>query len=652
MLCGGLHSAGQHSRREDRAPTALACAFAVLQRLGRLRRLMLGNLRPSALVQSLFNARQQLISRAIEEAFPAQLRAAASKTSLGAVSALSLRAAADWETAGSGSLYKYLGLHLRNEDDWWEYCQQEAKNPDATWVDSKEQCYQRTAVVARFLAKLQLPSHYPVLYVASGNFTERDALELLDVGFQGVVSERLACRLDSMSQPSCQPLQSNITDRELRAAVDLQMLVAADFFVGNAYSSFSGTVRLTKLARRDLVASLSDSLYYNMPLNTTAADVAPLETHRFGLYPGVFHRELYEAQALEFAHLLAMQREGKCLHKWSPDQQQCFSQSRPPVVAGIQLVHAGRIDIDNAVDLGGWVNTSEPNWYPQLEVLLDGQPAGTLLANARGRTTPLLSNYFAGQVLFSVPLGRRGMTSNLTVCSVDEGSGRVCSQSMHVDLRSKLAIRPEPGRAPVLYIFFPDSKLVTGGPEALHQLHREINRWHASGEIAVRSVFPKGNPFYRGRWVGCAVLHHCLWWLGMWPYLRQVRVCMCVCPAPLSLCLQKSPVHARHAQLASHASPRGLAPPPTAAAGTPTSLRTAWIPQTFHQGITSWCQRSRRPWTAGGPTFSLRRGQSPWSTSWGSTTTACWTPPPRARTSRSASPTTLPTSTDAARRVC
>ena len=489
---------------DRRSANCAGMCVAVLQRLGRLRRLMLANLRPSVLVQSLLNMRHQLISRAIAEAFPAQLPAAAGTTRLGAVSAHSLREAADWEITGSRNLYKYLGLHLRNEDDWWEYCQREAEKPDATWVDSKEQCYQGTAVVARFLAKLQLPSHYPVLYVASGNFTERDALGLLDVGFQGVVSERLACRLDSMSKPSCQPVQSNITDRELRAAVDLHMLVAADFFVGNAFSSFSGTVRLTKLARRDLVASLSDAVYYNMPLNTTAADVAPLETHRFGLYPGVFHRELYEAQALKFAHLLAMQREGRCLHKWCPDQQLCFSQSRPPVVAGIQLVHARRIDIDNVVDMGGWVNTSEPSWYPQLEVLLDGRPAGTLVGNTRSRTTPLLSNYFAGQVLFSVPPGRHGMGSNLTVCSVNEGSGRVCSQSMHVDLLPKLTIRPEAGRAPVLYIFFPDSKLITGGPEALHQLHREVNRWHAAGEIAVRSVFPMGNPFYRGGWVGCA----------------------------------------------------------------------------------------------------------------------------------------------------
>ena len=215
-------------------------------------------------------------------------------------------------------------------------------------------------------------------------------------------------------------------------------MLTADFFMGNVFSSFSGTVRLSQLAARPPLAArqLAAAVYYNALLATTAADVAPLETRRFGLYPGVFHRGLYEgAGAPQFAHLLAMQRRGRCLHKWSPDQQQCFNQTAPPpAVVGIQLLLAARRLAaaggagGAAVVVEGGLNTSAPSWFPQLEVRLGGRPAGTLVANAVDRAVPGFSNFFVGEVQGAAAAG--GVPVNVTVCAADVP--HVCSAPLQL----------------------------------------------------------------------------------------------------------------------------------------------------------------------------------------------------------------------------
>lgn len=399
----------------------------------------------------------------------------------------------------------YLGLHLPTDRTWREFCSREAGTSDNSWVTSIEQCHRPAATVARYLAQLGLPSHYSWLYVAAdADFSEGDAATLLAAGFHGVVSQRLACSVPHAGRAACAALPTNLTDKALRSAVDLFMLAGSHLFVGNAFSALSATVRLMKYARRDPLASLADALYYNAPLDTTAADVSPTETHLFGVYPGVLHRHLYEAHTPASASLLAMHRGGLCQYSWSTRRQGCFNHTQPPPhVVEVNVEHAEVVDSGGgAISLNGSVSLDSV-WFPRLEILLDGKPVGTLVANER---LSARTNGFSGQILLP-PALESDDVGTITVCSTD-AADRTCSDPFVLDMQweDQWQQASKAAGSPILYMHFPETRAVTGGPEALHQLHQEVNRWHAAGEVSVRSVFPVGNPIYRGRQVRATVL--------------------------------------------------------------------------------------------------------------------------------------------------
>ena len=198
--------------------------------------------------------------------------------------------------AAAGQPPRFLGVHLRTESDWFDYCTSEAARPASSGVHSFEECYVTAEAVARSAARLGLPERYSLVYVASGNFSAADAAHLLGAGFQAVASERRVCSRGAAvagagaeQQLSCRPLAANPPaggrplaageGREVAAAVDLQVILGADLFMGNVFSSFSGTVRLSQLAARPPLAAhqLAAAVYYNALLATTATDVAPLE---------------------------------------------------------------------------------------------------------------------------------------------------------------------------------------------------------------------------------------------------------------------------------------------------------------------------------------------------------------------------------------
>eukprot|EP00887_Chlorella_sp_A99_P002531 scaffold6.g2531.t1 len=438
---------------------------------------------------------------------------------------------------------KYLGLHLRTEVDWYIYCRKEAQRTAQSWHSDD---------LARLINGLGLARQYSRLYVASGNFTEADAQTLLTAGFEVVMSNTLTCRkgekrcttyplakagrevlaaidfqagrvqqtlfclgvdwvqsvapggaagqrtapptpsdsnpapdpaqhpLGSSFQPS--PLHSPCHARLARAGDDgrrhaspppprrrEQMMMGADFFLGNVFSSFSATIRMSRLVAIDPVAQLSDTVYYNMPLNFSAGELRPLETRRFGVRAGVLFRDIYDKPGAReaWAHRVRAHAEGRCLHKHQ-DGPRCHGRAEvPPVLSATPSPQSNWLQLEGTAQLGSG------HWYPQVEVLVDNSTRkGVILANIQGRLDKPTTVSFRSQVPIRAA---RNVSVHVSVCSTH--GARVCSEGLWVDLRPPLATEPRPDAAPVVY---------------------HINKWYSKGEIAVRSVFPGGQEFYRG----------------------------------------------------------------------------------------------------------------------------------------------------------
>ena len=508
------------------APLALPLPPSLsMQRLGQLRKLLVGSLRPSQQIQALVEQQAARLAAAAAAAGPGVLpepqalqqqqpgrqqqeeeqTAQQQEGEVVQQAPQQRRHLAQQQQEEAGEpLASYLGLHLRNEEDWWEYCAKEVKRKATSWVASFNSCYVPPDRVAATLGALGLPARYATVYVASGNLTAAGAGALLAVGFRSVVSQELRCTAAggaAGAPPACDAATPVASDREVRAAVDYRLLLSADFFVGNVFSSFSGSIRAARLVRRDPTLALADAIYINAPLNVTAGDLAPIEAVRFGVYPAVLHPQLYTDRALEYAWLLSRFAEGRCLNKLASPEDTCHNRTAPPEIKGLTLLSASRSE--SYVTVSGWVNLTSPGWWPQLEVYLNGTLAGTVLANQLGRNDSAASALFQGQVPFQVPTKRPPNVVNVTVCALPAlgaVGGRVCTAARKkVDLRPPLATTAAPGAAAVVYFHYPFPEVQTGGPEALHQLHREINRWHEAGEIAVRSVFPKGSQYYFSR---------------------------------------------------------------------------------------------------------------------------------------------------------
>eukprot|EP00887_Chlorella_sp_A99_P002021 scaffold18.g2021.t1 len=115
--------------------------------------------------------------------------------------------------------------------------------------------------------------------------------------------------------------------------------MGADFFLGNVFSSFSATIRMSRLVAIDPVTQLSDTIYYNMPVNFSAGDLRPLETRRFGVHGGVLCPDIYDKKGVRevWAHRVRAHAEGRCLHKHQ-DAPHCHGMAAVPRVLFIKLM--------------------------------------------------------------------------------------------------------------------------------------------------------------------------------------------------------------------------------------------------------------------------------------------------------------------------
>lgn len=403
---------------------------------------------------------------------------------------------------------QYISMHLRNEQDWRAYCEQEPKQWERTWIESFSKCYygpeRAGAELKRIMGRRQPgsasgtaaaaaaasePAQVPrVLYVGSGNLTVEGAQALMSAaGFLAVANEQVICVRGNSSDaapPTCSATTSPIADkRELRAAVDLQLLLGGGLFIGNIFSSLSFTVRMLKYVRRDPLTAPNDALYYNERPSHVALDVNPVEARRHGLFGGMLRRRMYGSGALRFSQLAALHKAGKCLHvyRWGPEcaadadgeagaalgaaaaarkqqqqqqGEQGEQQQRAGEAGGSLLPEAGlwalaKVDrvvvlgvraLKNSIQVVGRIQTSVPRFYPMLVLKVDGQDAGEAVASRYPRVKgSQLQPEYRFQVHVAPPPSGNGTAGAVLVqvCSTANqvvGEAETCSPSVRVAL--------------------------------------------------------------------------------------------------------------------------------------------------------------------------------------------------------------------------
>ncbi len=197
----------------------------------------------------------------------------------------------------------FVGLHLRHESDWKQYCTSEVKRDDGkgtiTGIRTVEECFVPPAEVAAVLRSRGIPKRIRVAYVASANMTEHDVQDIASTGL------RVLHRGNTWGAS----VGSLNDHRELAAAVDFFILRLSDLFMGNCFSSFSWMVRELDYVTRSDHDTPARTFYYNQPmlftagmlwwvngfmvgrehktLYTSTGDVQPLEAVRWNVLPGV-----------------------------------------------------------------------------------------------------------------------------------------------------------------------------------------------------------------------------------------------------------------------------------------------------------------------------------------------------------------------------
>jgi len=368
-------------------------------------------------------------------------------------------------TGGTGS---YVGLHLRHEQDWRSYCKSEVQNDPSgtnTGISSFEQCFFSAKDAAAVLEKRQVMKSHRVLYLATGLLSENTvkAFERLNV----TVLHRKNTWASSKKREHFHSHR-----REIAAAIEFWTLRQSSVFFGNSFSSFSWLVRELDLLHNGRLQRTDDTIangdghgtrayFYNQPAAYTEHDVQPSETIRWNVLPGVLVREKNAVKEKSTASRSTEGPPDNIKTSWMDIGfiliEARASRKLQKVVVKINGTVAGRTIANYA---------SEGHWIAKLELPFPGR--------------------LSAKVDICTPL-QDGADQPDTCSSAQASSG----------VLFKRGVTPE--QDPTVFMYFPLSLLTTGGPEALHQLHQMINKLHSEKRISVRSVFPHGNEFYRGK---------------------------------------------------------------------------------------------------------------------------------------------------------
>lgn len=413
----------------------------------------------------------------------------------------------------------YAAVQLRVGADWRAYCRGQAEK---FGKDMVEPCSMGAAQVAAVVAASMAPAAAEakqglgdVLYVATGLALEpSDAGHLLSAGaFKAVAGPQSVCvRSAPDAAATCEPVPDPQPDmpKELATGVALQVLLGGKVVYGNVYSWLSWWVRLLKYAARDPLEQPNDVIYYNVEPHTTALDMSRAESLRYGIFGGILKPWLYQhpSKAPRTHALLALLATGKCrtVWEWAPE---CGA---PPEAQGLSGPAAGnlvvsKVDFEgSAVTVTGKVTGQSPvGFYHTVNLYINGLVKRQVVACRHGLDTPEEVSHFEVLTGVGVP---PGMSRFVTVqaCVISGGRDEVCSERQNVYVRpdtTRFLTGPQMREdvAPVLYFTIhraPRGVFMPGGGRAsIHQLHSEVNKWHASGQLAVRSVLLGGLETYK-----------------------------------------------------------------------------------------------------------------------------------------------------------
>ena len=369
----------------------------------------------------------------------------------------------------AGSAGSYVGFHLRHEQDWHSYCKSEVQNDPSgtnTGISSFKECFFSAKEAAEVLEKREAMKNHNILYLASGLLSENTvkAFERLNV----TVLHRKNTWASSKKYEhfhSCR--------REIAAAIEFWTLRQSSVFFGNSFSSFSWLVRELDLLHNGRLQRKGDAIangerhgtrayFYNQPAAYTEDDVQASETIRWSVLPGVLVRE---KPAVKGKSTVSGATEG------------------PPDNIKTSWLDIGFIQIEARAS----------RKLQKVVVKINGTAAGRTIANYASEGSWIAR--------LEIPFPERLNSAKVDICTpLQDGADQpdTCSSAQASSgVLFKRGVTPE--QDPTVFMYFPLSLLTTGGPEALHQLHQMINKLYSEKRIGVRSVFPHGNDFYRGK---------------------------------------------------------------------------------------------------------------------------------------------------------
>lgn len=330
----------------------------------------------------------------------------------------------------------FTAVHGRIEEDWIDYCESEAKNVTVSGVQSFRDCYISPGEIAKIVANRGI-SKDQLVYLASGNpKLLRDAF--LAEGFNRVLSRDDLLVANNLS----------ISDgREIRATFDFYICSAATVFFGNVFSSFSYEVKAKRSAEYRL------SYYYTLD-GKCDEKTCDVEAHR------------WDVSTMEVPPSLRLPS---------------HSLDKPIGKANVE-----EIDSSKYIKVTGFVVDKFLSWRTtaiQIQ-LSDGIPFANIPISSLNCLLEPASNLKNCTFTALVPVRLVSKSRTISVRAFLSNSGAV-------ELAGSPLIVDYFDDRPVIWLYFPNNKHSSGGPEALHQIHNMANK------LGYRSLFFKGNEAYR-----------------------------------------------------------------------------------------------------------------------------------------------------------
>lgn len=329
----------------------------------------------------------------------------------------------------------FIAIHARVEGDWKDYCKLETTNIFVSKVAHFDDCFIDSQHIADWLVIKGIAKTEKIFIASEKSSKVRSSLQ--SAGFQNVVT-----RTDLIGQLNF--------GREILALIDFHICAASVLFIGNIYSSFSYEVK----ALRNLNGGISQYINFARARGNFTED--EIESARWDV-------------SLRFSNCTLLARVPTLL--------------KPP---GIVFLNSTAISI--IFSLSGYVHLSYEVWtINMVEFSFDDKSIYLRLP-----VKNLKCSNVTFQCLFDlwVPIRLASPFSTINVYARLHNGGRI-------ELAQSPVIIPrfsQDDLKPIIFIYYPNDKHQSGGPEALHQLHNAINA------VGFRSLYYKGNKFYSNQY--------------------------------------------------------------------------------------------------------------------------------------------------------